>query len=62
VYEGCEFFLPLDSAQAAVHAGCWKHCRRGFANVLNPGDAVATPMVKEINARFAIDAAAREQV
>ena len=46
-----------------VHAGCWAHCRRGFANVvkLNPGDAVAKPMVEKINALFAIDAAAREQ-
>jgi len=46
-----------------VHAGCWTHCRRGFANVakLNPGDAVATPIVEKINALFAIDAAAREQ-
>jgi hypothetical protein len=46
-----------------VHAGCWAHCRRGFANVakLNPGDPVATPIVEKINALFAIDAAAREQ-
>src|SRR5262252_2083073 len=46
-----------------VHAGCWAHCRRGFANVakLNPGDPVATPMVEKINALFAIDAVAREQ-
>src|SRR5215469_14197947 len=46
-----------------VHAGCWTHCRRGFANVakLNPGDPVATPIVEKINALFAIDAAAREQ-
>ena len=46
-----------------VHAGCWTHCRRGFANVakLNPGDAVATPIVEKINALFAIDAAAGEQ-
>ena len=46
-----------------VHAGCWTHCRRGFANVvkLNPGDAVAMPMVEKINALFAIDAVARAQ-
>jgi transposase len=46
-----------------VHAGCWAHCRRGFANVakLNPGDPVATPILEKINALFAIDAAAREQ-
>lgn len=46
-----------------VHAGCWTHCRRGFANVVkfNPGDAVAAPIVEKINALFAIDAAAREQ-
>lgn len=45
-----------------VHAGCWTHCRRGFANVvkLNPGDPVAAPIVEKINALFAIDAAARE--
>src|SRR6202041_3646568 len=38
-----------------VHAGCWTHCRRGFANVakLNPGDPVATPIVEKINALFA---------
>jgi len=41
-----------------IHAGCWTHCRRGFANLpkLNPGDPVATPMVDKINALFAIDA------
>lgn len=46
-----------------VHAGCWTHCRRGFANVakLNPGDAVAMPIVEKINGLFAIDEAAREQ-
>ena len=46
-----------------VHAGCWAHCRRGFANVvkLNPGDAVATPMMEKINALFGIDVAARKQ-
>ena len=33
-----------------VHAACWTHARRGFANVvkLNPGDPVATPIVAEI--------------
>ena len=46
-----------------VHAGCWSHARRGFANVvkLNPGDPVATPIVAKINALFAVDAEAREQ-
>src|ERR1700741_1237957 len=46
-----------------VHAGCWTHCRRGFANVakLNPGDPFATPLVDKINALFAIDAPAHEQ-
>jgi transposase len=46
-----------------VHAGCWAHARRGFANVvkLNPGDPVATPIVRKINALFAVDAEAREQ-
>jgi transposase len=46
-----------------VHAGCWTHARRGFANVvkLNPGDPVATPIVVLINQLFAVDAEAREQ-
>lgn len=46
-----------------VHAGCWAHARRGFCDVvkLNPGDPVATPIVKQINELFAIDAEAREQ-
>jgi transposase len=46
-----------------VHAGCWTHARRGFANVvkLNPGDPVATPIVARINELFAVDAEAREQ-
>ena len=46
-----------------VHAGCWTHARRGFANVvkLNPGDPVATPIVALINQLFASDAEAREQ-
>ena len=46
-----------------VHAGCWTHARRGFANVvkLNPGDPVATPIVAQINELFAVDAEAREQ-
>ncbi|MGA9206537.1 MAG: IS66 family transposase [Terriglobales bacterium] len=45
-----------------VHAACWTHARRGFANVvkLNPGDPVATPLVARINQLFAIDAEARE--
>ena len=46
-----------------VHAGCWTHARRGFANVvkLNPGDPVATPIVDKINKLFAVDAEARAQ-
>ena len=46
-----------------VHAGCWTHARRGFANVvkLNPGDPVAAPIVTMINELFAVDAEAREQ-
>jgi transposase len=46
-----------------VHAGCWTHARRGFANVvkLNPGDPVASPIVARINELFAVDAEAREQ-
>jgi transposase len=46
-----------------VHAACWTHARRGFANVvkLNPGDPVATPIVAEISKLFAVDAEAREQ-
>jgi transposase len=46
-----------------VHAGCWTHARRGFADVvkLNPGDPVALPIVRQINELFAIDATAREQ-
>jgi transposase len=46
-----------------VHAGCWTHARRGFANVvkLNPGDPVATPIVAKINELFAVDAEVREQ-
>ena len=46
-----------------VHAGCWTHTRRGFANVvkLNPGDPVASPIVALINQLFAVDGEAREQ-
>jgi transposase len=46
-----------------VHAGCWTHARRGFANVvkLNPGDPVASPIVARINQLFAVDGEAREQ-
>jgi transposase len=45
-----------------VHAGCWSHARRGFANVvkLNPGDPVASPIVAMINQLFAVDREARE--
>ena len=50
-------------ALGMVHAACWAHGRRGFANVvkLNPGDPVASPIVARINELFAVDAAAREQ-
>ena len=46
-----------------VHAGCWTHARRGFANVvkLNPRDPVGGPIVTMINNLFAVDAEAREQ-
>jgi len=46
-----------------VHAGCWTHARRGFANVvkLNPGDPVASPIVARINELFVVDGEAREQ-
>jgi transposase len=46
-----------------VHAGCWTHARRGFANIvkLNPGDPVAGPIVARINQWFAVDGEAREQ-
>lgn len=46
-----------------VHAACWTHCRRGFANVvkLNPGDPAASAIVARINELFAVDAEAREQ-
>jgi transposase len=46
-----------------VHACCWTHARRGFANVikLNPGDPAATPIVAWIHELFAVDAEAREQ-
>ena len=45
-----------------VHAGCWTHARRGFANIVkvNPGDAVASPIVVRINQLFAVDGEARE--
>jgi transposase len=46
-----------------VHAACWAHARRKFyeAAMLNPGDAVATGIVKRIDELFGIDAQAREQ-
>ena len=46
-----------------VHAACWTHARRSFANVvkLNPGDPVATRIVAGISKLFAVDAEAREQ-
>ena len=67
-FTGC---LQTDGYQAydkvggpgMVHAACWTHARRGFANVvkLNPGDPVASPIVAKINQLFAVDAEAREQ-
>jgi transposase len=46
-----------------VHAACWTHVRRGFANVvkLNPGDPVASLIVGRIHDLFAVDGEAREQ-
>jgi transposase len=46
-----------------VHAACWTHCRRGFAQVvkLNPSDPVASAIVARINELFAVDGEAREQ-
>jgi transposase len=46
-----------------VHAGCWAHSRRKFfdAAKLNPSDAVATRIVKQIDDLFGIDAVAREE-
>jgi len=45
-----------------VHAGCWAHVERYFAEILqlNPQDAVAMPIVKRIDELFAIDAYARQ--
>jgi transposase len=50
-------------ASGMVHASCWAHCRRGFANVvkLNPNDPAASPIVARINELFAVDAEAGEQ-
>jgi transposase len=50
-------------ASGMVHAACWTHARRGFANVvkLNPGDPAASLMVARIQELFAVDAEAREQ-
>jgi transposase len=50
-------------ASGMVHAACWAHCRRGFANVvkLNPGDPLASPIVAWIDELFAVDGEAREQ-
>jgi transposase len=46
-----------------VHAACWSHVERYFAEILqlNPQDAVATPIVTRIDELFAIDAYARRQ-
>ena len=50
-------------ASGMVHAACWAHCRRGFAQVvkLNPNDPAASPIVARINELFAVDAEARVQ-
>jgi transposase len=47
----------------SVHAGCWSHSRRKFFDAvkLNPGDAVATRIVRLIDELFGIDALAREE-
>lgn len=46
-----------------VHAGCWAHARRKFyeAGKLNPGDTVATGIVRRIDELFGVDAQARAQ-
>ncbi|MBE3134034.1 MAG: IS66 family transposase [Acidobacteria bacterium] len=46
-----------------VHAACWAHARRKFyeAGKLNPGDTVATGIVKRIDELFRVDAQARAQ-
>jgi transposase len=46
-----------------VHAACWAHVERYFDDAvsLNPHDAVATRIVKQIHELFAIDAEARQQ-
>ena len=46
-----------------VHAACWAHVERSFTEILqlNPGDAVATPIMRQIDELFAIDADARQQ-
>lgn len=46
-----------------VHAACWSHVERYFAEILqlNPQDAVATPIVTHIDELFAIDGYARQQ-
>jgi transposase len=46
-----------------VHACCWSHVQRYFAEVLelNPKDPLATPIVERIAELFAIDAQARQQ-
>lgn len=46
-----------------VHAACWSHVERYFAEILklNPHDAVATPIVTRIDELFAIDAYARRE-
>ena len=44
-----------------VHVCCWAHARRHFFDALklNPGDPMATPIVRRIDELFAVDAEAR---
>jgi transposase len=46
-----------------VHAACWAHARRKFyeAGKLNPGDTMATGIVRRIDELFGVDAQARAQ-
>ncbi|HLJ27219.1 MAG TPA: IS66 family transposase [Candidatus Angelobacter sp.] len=46
-----------------VHAGCWAHAERYFAEALqlNPQDPLARPILNRIDELFAVDAQARQQ-
>jgi transposase len=46
-----------------VHACCWSHSRRKFADALklSPGDKMAEHLLRRINQLFAVDAAARDR-